>query len=514
VLQYADDTLIIIRAVPGHVENLKKVLDDFSAATGLTINFHKSTFVPVKVDNASAISMAAAFGCEVSTFPQTYLGLPLSPYKLRMGDFAPIMSKSDMRLSGWRGRCLPIGGRPLLVNSVLTSMMSHAMSAGLLPAGVVEAIDKRRRAFLWTGEETCNGGQCKVAWEDVCVPKKFGGLGVISLPAQNSALLSNILTKIHSGSSAPWVSWFRRMYGWNGDRDLGDRHHLDTPVWKDIIAGLPPFRSVSKVLLGDGSSTAFWFDLWHGDQTLHERFPNLFSHATRPNINVALVLSLGLRDSLGPRLTMAAVTDLRTLTSELSTVRARIGIPDLRDGRLTNKKLSNKVFYVNSFRHLQVDEVVNRVWKSAAPLKCKIFCWLAWKRRLPTNERHFRHNMSTSASCLSCDLDEDTDHLLFHCPRAAEVWAFFHRVFAPGTVSSFSDFWLERCSTFEETTINTAIAWNIWKRRNARTFNDTLESLSLVSNRCIEDVRLWAYRCNTPSSTSLLNSWCNGYDPP
>jgi hypothetical protein len=122
--------------------------------------------------------------------------------------------------------------------------------------------------------------------------------------------------------------------------------------------------------------------------------------------------------------------------------------------------------------------------------------------------------MSTSASCLSCDLDEDTDHLLFHCPRAAEVWAFFHRDFAPGTVSSFSDFWLERCSTFEETTINTAIAWNIWKRRNARTFNDTLESLSLVSNRCIEDVRLWAYRCNTPSSTSLLNSWCNGYDPP
>jgi hypothetical protein len=47
------------------------------------------------------------------------------------------------------------------------------------------------------------------------------------------------------------------MYGWNGDRVLGDRHHLDMPVWKDIIAGLPPFRSVSKVLLGDGSSTAF-----------------------------------------------------------------------------------------------------------------------------------------------------------------------------------------------------------------------------------------------------------------
>jgi hypothetical protein len=47
VLQYADDTLIIIRAIPEHVSNLKRVLDEFSAATGLSINFHKSTFVPI-----------------------------------------------------------------------------------------------------------------------------------------------------------------------------------------------------------------------------------------------------------------------------------------------------------------------------------------------------------------------------------------------------------------------------------------------------------------------------------
>ncbi|KAK1697591.1 hypothetical protein QYE76_014288 [Lolium multiflorum] len=186
---------------------------------------------------------------------------------------------------------------------------------------------------------------------------------------------------------------------------------------------------------------------------------------------------------------MAAAADLRALTSERSIVRACIDIPDLRDGRRTNKKLSNKCFYVNSFRHLQIDEVANRVWRSVASLKCKIFCWLARKRHLPTNERRFRHNMSTSATCLFCDLDEDTDHLLFHCPRATEVWAFFHRDFAPGAVSSFSEFWLERCSTFEETTINTAIGWNIWKRRNARTFNGVLESLSLVSNRSLDGER-------------------------
>jgi hypothetical protein len=91
------------------------------------------------------------------------MGLPLSTYKPRFTDFVLIMTKSDMNLSGWCGWCLPIGGRLIHVNSVLTAMLAHAMGDGILPADVVEAIDKRPRAFLWTGDETCNGGKCKVA---------------------------------------------------------------------------------------------------------------------------------------------------------------------------------------------------------------------------------------------------------------------------------------------------------------------------------------------------------------
>jgi hypothetical protein len=77
----------------------------------------------------------------------------LDPQTL-LSDYTPIISKCDMRLSGWRGRSLPIGGRLLLVNSVLTAMIAHAMAAGLLPPGVVEAIDKRRHAFFWDGGES------------------------------------------------------------------------------------------------------------------------------------------------------------------------------------------------------------------------------------------------------------------------------------------------------------------------------------------------------------------------
>ena len=92
VLQYADDTLILVRGDVASMCTLKTILDDFSLATGLYINFHKSTFVPMNVSDQVASAMATALGCAQSSFPQTYLGLPISPHKLRVADFQPLIA--------------------------------------------------------------------------------------------------------------------------------------------------------------------------------------------------------------------------------------------------------------------------------------------------------------------------------------------------------------------------------------------------------------------------------------
>ena len=82
VLQYADDTLILCEASVDNAVALKKILDDFASATGLAINFHKSSYVPMNTDPALASAIASVLGCSISSFPQPYLGLPLSPTKL------------------------------------------------------------------------------------------------------------------------------------------------------------------------------------------------------------------------------------------------------------------------------------------------------------------------------------------------------------------------------------------------------------------------------------------------
>jgi hypothetical protein len=125
VLQYADDTLVLCKASSSAAACLRQVLEDFAAATGLAINFHKSCFIPMNVGPLEATSMAATLRCPISTFPQPYLGLPLSPTKLPSSAFAPLLLSFDHRLSGWRAQLLSSGGRLVLCNAVLNNLATY-----------------------------------------------------------------------------------------------------------------------------------------------------------------------------------------------------------------------------------------------------------------------------------------------------------------------------------------------------------------------------------------------------
>uniref|UniRef100_A0ACD5X6H6 Uncharacterized protein n=1 Tax=Avena sativa TaxID=4498 RepID=A0ACD5X6H6_AVESA len=199
---------------------------------------------------------------------------------------------------------------------------------------------------------------------------------------------------------------------------------------------------------------------------------------------------------------------------DISSVHLSPESPDTRLCRFTNKELSNKSFYAHAFRHLQIDVQASWVWGNAAPLQCKIFCWLACRHRLSTNERRFRHQLSPSAACPSCTMDEASDHLLITCHRAYDIWSFFFPPAGGPIPCTLGEISMAYCRSFEETTICVAILWNIWKRRNTLVFNGVDEPPLAAIKWCTEDVRLWAHRCKRASSASQLNLRCNQFDPP
>lgn len=157
---------------------LRSLLDEFSSATGLSINFHKSTFVPLHVSQNMATAMANALVRSGASSPASRKPTwdSRSPPRSSVHPISSPSSTPSIAISQVRRQNFSVpGGRVVLINVVLGSLPIYHMSSILLPKGVRELLDAKRRSFLWAGDTHCHGSQCLVAWERVCTPKRAVG---------------------------------------------------------------------------------------------------------------------------------------------------------------------------------------------------------------------------------------------------------------------------------------------------------------------------------------------------
>ena len=99
IVQYADDTILVMHAEVQQVLRLKDALKSFSESTGLDINYHKSSMIPINLDEATIAEMATAFGCQVGKLPFTYLGLPVGTTRPKIVDLLPLVDCMERRLT-------------------------------------------------------------------------------------------------------------------------------------------------------------------------------------------------------------------------------------------------------------------------------------------------------------------------------------------------------------------------------------------------------------------------------
>jgi hypothetical protein len=65
-----------------------------------------------------------------------YLGIPIHRRRLTIAEWKQVEERLQKRLSRWNGKVLSLGGRPVLINSVLSNMVLYMISFFLLPKGV------------------------------------------------------------------------------------------------------------------------------------------------------------------------------------------------------------------------------------------------------------------------------------------------------------------------------------------------------------------------------------------
>jgi hypothetical protein len=132
IIQYADDTLLVLPADKDHILVMKETLIKFSKSTGLKINFSKSQMLPINVPDVELQVLAQEFGCQVGQMLFTYLGFPLGTTKPTIAELVPLVCRLERKLSS--SSCfLSQGSRLQLITSALASMPLHFLCTLQLP---------------------------------------------------------------------------------------------------------------------------------------------------------------------------------------------------------------------------------------------------------------------------------------------------------------------------------------------------------------------------------------------
>jgi len=162
IVQYDDDTLLILPGDARTFFNHKCLLRSFSDSSGLHVNFGKSFLVPINLTDEKAIHLARTFGCSIGTMPFTYLGLPLGTTKPTMQEFTLLLTKIEKRLCGV-SKHRSYDGRLILVNSVFSALPTFYMCSLKIPPQVIKQIDIYRKHFLWSKGDINRRGTCLAA---------------------------------------------------------------------------------------------------------------------------------------------------------------------------------------------------------------------------------------------------------------------------------------------------------------------------------------------------------------
>lgn len=165
---------------------------------------------------------------------------------------------------------------------------------------------------------------------------------------------------------------------------------------------------------------------------------------------------------------------------------------------------STKSTYERYFTGGILFEPHRRLWKTWAPLKVKLFIWLAIWNRCWTVDRPTKRGLPHPDRCLLCDQElEDIDHLLLRCSFSRQIWHQCLRwaskqQLAPSSDDlKFSVWWrraamrVDRESRKGINTLVQLVTWCSWKHQNRCLFDGASPSVQQLLEQIRKEARLW-----------------------
>ncbi|GKU93781.1 hypothetical protein SLEP1_g7347 [Rubroshorea leprosula] len=456
-LQYADDSIFFCEANEQNVMVLKSILRSFEMISGLKVNFFKSSLVGLNVDKVNLEDYAEKLNCATGKVPFKYLGVLIGSNPRRMSTWAPVIEIMKRRLSNWKRDSLSFGGRMILLNSVLSSILVYYFSTLKAPKQVLEAkykIDKRE------------------AWE----ANKWDRLG-----------------------SAWWGDLWKIEFEVDGKRG-----------W---------FKEGVGKIVREGKETLFWHEVWAGDMPLKEKFNRLFSLSREKDVCVADMGEWKKGEwtwnwKWRRRLFTWETDMLQDLLTTAQGTKLKQGEDDCYEWKhdpIGKYSVRSAYNLLNQKQDGSPDHKYKLIWDSKILLKISAFAWRALQNRIPTKENLLKRGMieeTTGTKCTLCgEKIETASHILFSCLVSWKVWCLCY------------DWWGIKTATQEDgwnhlrqhmglisigrtkqawSTIWFFSVWSIWLWRNALIFKGETQRIEQVIDHIKAHSYTWIKARLTP----------------
>ncbi|GJZ72126.1 putative reverse transcriptase domain, reverse transcriptase zinc-binding domain protein [Tanacetum coccineum] len=367
---FADDLFIFAR---GNIESARVImesLEEFKHVSGLASSLPKSTTFFCNVVSHIKLGILNIMPFAEGTLPVIYLGVPLISSRLFNNDCKFLVEKAHNRIGDWKNKSLSFAGRLQLCRLVISSMHVYWASVLMIPTCILLDIEQLIRGFLW-----CNGelkrGKAKVAWNDICLPKSEGGLGIRSLEIFNIAL----------GRSF-WDVPLKCDVSWGWLKLLQLRDFVRPYLWMQI---------------GNGKDISAWFDVWC------EHCPLIHFLSFRDFAREGYTLQttvLDLLSNAGWRWPQSWLLKAPTL--------GLIPTPSIDDNKVDVHLWRDSNGVMSKFS-------VKAAWEAFRP-RGNVVPW-QWDVGVGTNLSMLR--------CVFCDSQPDShEHLFFECSYASKIWVF------------------------------------------------------------------------------------------
>ncbi|KAK2647286.1 hypothetical protein Ddye_014775 [Dipteronia dyeriana] len=248
-LFFANDSLLLSKANDRECYIIRNLLVMYAAASDQIINYDKSAMCFSKSVNWNeGDRLARLISVRHVRCHERYLGLPSFNCKNKRQLSDEIKDRVWAKIKGWKGKCLSIGSKEMLLKAIIQAIPTYIMGLFRLPKNLIHDLHGMCNRFWWGSSEERSKLHWN-AWRNMCVSKEEGGLGFRDLEIFNRALLAKQCWRIIRKPD----SLMTNSGGWNIDL------LQDTFIADDIdqIFSIPP-----------SNPSAWGYLLWHFEKSV------------------------------------------------------------------------------------------------------------------------------------------------------------------------------------------------------------------------------------------------------